>query len=83
MANIFREIPGRLDRKNFYQIDNYFFSYLLVSNSFFGDTTEIINNSIIKIWNGNLMMSYKRIKIWNGSFWITKILKIRNSSIWN
>lgn len=83
MANIFREIPGRLDRKNFYQINNYFSSSIIASNSFFGDTTEIMNNSIIKIWNGTLMLSNKKIKIWNGSFWINKISKIYNRSIWN
>lgn len=83
MANIFREIPGRLQRGNFTQINRYSTSMNIALNEFFGDTTKIIGNSIIKIWNSTLMISNKKIKIWNGSFWINKISKIYNRSIWN
>lgn len=83
MANIFREIPGRLQRGNFTQTNRYFISYNIALNEFFGDTSKIIGISILKIWNGTIMISGKKIKIWTGSIWQNKFSKVYNKNIWN
>ena len=83
MASVFREVPGRLQRNNFVQINRYSFSSVIALNEFFGYTFKVWSNSILKIWNGTIMISGKKIKVWNGSFWINKFSKVYNKNIWN
>ena len=83
MADIFREVPGRIDRKFVIKTDRYSFSSVIALNEFFGYVSIFKGISILKVWNGTIMISGKKIKVWNGSFWINKFSKVYNKNIFN